>query len=262
MYHFTKRILDILMSFISLIVLSPLLLFLALLVRTKLGSPIIFKQKRVGQYNKIFTLYKFRSMENMYQCNGDPECDELRMTKLGIFLRRTSLDELPQLLNIFLGHMSFIGPRPKQVFETLLMKETQFVYRTCIRPGLTSWSIINGRANLRADKALLYDLEHIKKESFFLDLQIIFKTIGVVINGSGITTEGYVTFKPINEFLIENNIKTLEEIEKLRLEAAAIVSRNTKLIIPGLTKKDFKEKRREIRQCDIKYITDQSIVWK
>ena len=127
---------DFVFSLLTIIVFGPLLIVIAILIRINLGGPVLFKQKRVGRYNKIFTLYKFRSMKIAYDEKGELLPDEQRLTKFGIFLRRTSLDELPQLFNILFGHMTIIGPRPKTIFETLLMRDTKFVYRAAIKPAL------------------------------------------------------------------------------------------------------------------------------
>ena len=261
MYRPIKRTLDFVLSLIGIIVLSPVLIILTILVRVNLGKPVIFKQKRVGRYNKIFTLYKFRTMRTIYDEKGNLLPDEMRMTKFGTFLRRTSLDELPQLFNIFFGDMTIIGPRPKQIFETVLMKDTKYVYRMAIKPGLSSWSVIHGRNNLRIDRALNYDFEHVVRYSVWLDIKIFFKTIKVVIKGSGINTEGYVTFQPISDFLIENNIKTPEEVAKLKVEADKIEKQNLKYVPLGVTKKEFKEKRREIQKNKKLYNSNQPTTW-
>lgn len=261
MYRPIKRTLDFLLSFLGILILSPILITLTILVRVNLGAPIIFKQKRVGRYNKIFTLYKFRSMRTIYDENGVLLPDEERMTKFGTFLRRTSLDELPQLFNILFGDMTIIGPRPKQIFETLLMKDTKYVYRMAIKPGLSSWSVIHGRNNLRVDRALTYDFEHVIRYSVLLDIKIFFKTIGVVIKGSGISTEGYATFQPISEFLVLNNIKSKEEVEKIRLEAVAVEKSDIKVVPMGITKQQFKQKRREIQKARKTYNAKEPITW-
>lgn len=261
MYRPIKRTLDFVLSLLAIIILSPLLLFIAILVRLKLGGPVLFKQKRVGRYNTIFNLYKFRSMKNANDEKGELLPDEQRLTKFGIFLRRTSLDELPQLFNILFGKMTIIGPRPKTIFETLLMKDTKFVYRAAIKPGLSSWSVIHGRNNMPNDKALMYDFEHVIKFSAWLDTKIFFKTIGLVLRGSGINTDGHATFLHLSDFLIEKKIKTPEEIEKVRQEAIIIEKENMKVVPMGIIKEDFKAKRREIQKKRKSYTPNQVITW-
>lgn len=261
MYRFIKRMIDIVGSLVILILLSPLLLVIALLVRINLGGPVLFKQKRVGRYNKIFKLYKFRSMRTIYDEEGNLLPDKMRMTRFGTFLRKTSLDELPQLINILKGDMTVIGPRPRVIYETMLMKDTKFIYRMAIKPGLSSWSVIHGRNNMRIDQALAYDFEHVIRYSFFLDVKIFFKTIGVVLKRSGINAEGYVTAKPISVFLIENNIKTPEEIEAIRLEAKKIEESDLKVLPLGITKQDFKNKRKHIKNFRKSLDPQKAITW-
>lgn len=261
MYRPLKRILDVVISLTSIILLLPLFLFMTIIIKTTIPGSVLFKQKRVGQYNTIFTLYKFRSMKEVYDEGGNIEKDEKRLTKFGIFIRRTSLDELPQLFNILLGHMSFVGPRPKQISETLLMKDTRLVFRTAIKPGLTSWSIVNGRSKLRPDIALEYDLEHVEKDSLWFDIKIFFNTFKIVINGSGVTTEGYATFQPIGEFLILNKIKATDEVKTINKEAETINKENLKYLSMNITKKDFIAKRRELQKTRAKHDYNQPITW-
>lgn len=261
MYQSIKRILDFILSLLAIIVLSPLLLVLAILVRINLGAPVLFKQKRVGRYNKIFKLYKFRSMRMIYDKDGNLLPDEKRMTKFGAFLRRSSLDELPQLFNILFGQMTIIGPRPRMIYETMLMKDTKFIYRMAIKPGLSSWSVIHGRNNMRIDQALAYDFEHVIRYSFLLDVKIFFKTIAVVLKRSGINTEGYVTTKPISEFLIENKIKTPEEIEEIKTESKKIDESNEKFLPLGITKEDFINKRKKIKKFRESFDPQKAITW-
>jgi hypothetical protein len=157
--------------------------------------------------------------------------------------------------------MTIIGPRPKTIFETLLMKDTKFVYRAAIKPGLSSWSVIHGRNNMPNDKALMYDFEHVIKFSAWLDTKIFFKTIGLVLRGSGINTDGHATFLHLSDFLIEKKIKTPEEIEKVRQEAIIIEKENMKVVPMGIIKEDFKAKRREIQKKRKSYTPNQVITW-
>lgn len=261
MYRPIKRFLDFLLSLIGVIVLAPLFIVVAIIIRINLGHPVIFKQKRVGRYNKVFNLYKFRSMKIAYDEKGDLLPDEQRLTKFGIFLRRTSIDELPQLFNILLGDMTIIGPRPKTIFETLLMKDTKYVYRAAIKPGLSSWSVIHGRNNMRNDRALAYDFEHVVRFSFFLDVKIFFKTIGLVLRGSGINTEGYATFLHISDFLVENKLRTQHEVDQIRKEAFQVEIDKLKYVPMGISKQDFKNKRKEMKKWRKTYNSNQPITW-
>lgn len=142
-----KRPLDFIMALVGLVVLSPVLLIIAVLVRIKLGSPVIFKQPRPGLNEKIFTLYKFRTMTDERDENGEPLPDEVRLTPFGKWLRSTSLDELPELWNILRGDMSFVGPRPQLVRDMVFMTPEQR-RRHVVRPGLTGWAQVNGRNNI------------------------------------------------------------------------------------------------------------------
>jgi lipopolysaccharide/colanic/teichoic acid biosynthesis glycosyltransferase len=261
MYRPIKRFLDFLLSLIGIIVLSPVFIVVAIIVRINLGHPVIFKQKRVGRYNKIFNLYKFRSMKIAYNEKGELLPDEERLTKFGLFLRKTSLDELPQLFNILFGDMTIIGPRPRVIFETLLMKDTKFVYRAAIKPGLSSWSVIHGRNNMRIDQALTYDFEHVVRFSFLLDVKIFFKTIILVLKRTGISPEGYLTARPISEFLIDNKIKTPEEVVKAKQESFDIERTNLKYVPMGISKQDFKNKRKEMKKWRKTYDSNQPITW-
>ena len=177
---YIKRILDFILSLIALIVLSPVLLVVAILVRIKLGSPIIFKQQRPGKDEKIFTLYKFRTMTDKRDIDGNLLPDEYRLTKFGKFLRSTSLDELPELINIIKGDMAIVGPRPLLV-EYLPYYTEEEKHRHDVRPGLTGLAQVNGRNLLEWDERLKKDLEYINSISVKNDLFIIFRTIINVI---------------------------------------------------------------------------------
>ncbi len=174
--YFFKRLFDILISGMGLIVISPVLLVLAVLIRIKLGSPIIFKQERPGLNEKIFTLKKFRTMTDERDENGNLLPDAQRLTKFGRFLRSTSLDELPELWNIFCGDMSLIGPRPLLIsYLPYYTKREQL--RHTVRPGLTGLAQISGRNLLEWDKRLEKDAEYVENLSFGLDIKIFFLTI-------------------------------------------------------------------------------------
>ena len=173
---YIKRILDLILSLMALIVLMPLMIIIGILVRINLGSPIIFKQKRPGKNEKIFTLYKFRTMTDKRDIDGNLLPDEYRLTKFGNFLRSTSLDELPELINIIKGDMAIVGPRPLLV-EYLPYYTEEEKHRHDVRPGLTGLAQVNGRNAISWEEKLKYDTEYIKKISFYSDLKIIFKTI-------------------------------------------------------------------------------------
>lgn len=182
---FVKRFLDIFLSGMALIVLSPLLLVTAILVRVKLGSPVIFCQERPGRDEKIFKLHKFRSMSDARDENGNLLPDEIRLGKFGRNLRATSLDELPELWDIFRGKMSIVGPRPLLV-EYLPYYTGNERHRHDVRPGLTGLAQINGRNTLTWEQKFAYDLEYVQHISFITDLRILLGTVGKVLNRSGV----------------------------------------------------------------------------
>lgn len=181
---FFKRLLDIIISGIALIILSPVMVLLAILVRIKLGSPVIFSQERPGKNEKIFKLYKFRSMSNAKDENGELLPDEVRLTRFGKFLRSTSLDELPELLNILKGDMSLIGPRPLLI-RYLPWYTPKERHRHDVRPGLTGLAQVNGRNALGWEDRFAYDLAYVEHLTFLMDVKIIGKTIGKVLKRSG-----------------------------------------------------------------------------
>lgn len=174
-----KRLLDILLSLTGLIVLSPVILVVAILVRTKLGSPVIFKQKRPGYKEKIFTLRKFRTMTDERDENGELLPDSVRLTKFGNFLRKSSLDELPELWNILKGDMSVVGPRPLLVsYLPYYTKREQL--RHTVRPGLTGLAQVSGRNYIAWDDRLEKDVEYVENIGFLMDLKVFFWTIKAV----------------------------------------------------------------------------------
>ncbi|KAA9181152.1 sugar transferase [Enterococcus durans] len=184
---FGKRILDILLSGITLIVLSPIILIVGVLVRIKLGSPIIFKQERPGKSEKIFSMYKFRTMTDERDHNGEYLPDEIRLTKFGKMLRATSLDELPELWNILKGDMSIVGPRPLLVEYLPLYSEKQRK-RHNVRPGLTGLAQVNGRNAISWEEKFDLDVYYVDKISFFNDIIIIIQTYKKVIKKENINT--------------------------------------------------------------------------
>lgn len=185
---FIKRLLDIVISFTALVVLSPVLLIVAILVRTKLGSPIIFHQDRPGLNEKVFRLYKFRSMTDERDSDGELLPDAVRLTKFGSFLRKTSLDELPELWNIFKGDMSIVGPRPLLVGYLPYYTEEERV-RHSVKPGLTGLAQVNGRNYISWDKRLQKDIEYVNKMSLLMDVKIFWKTIAIVFEKENVAVE-------------------------------------------------------------------------
>jgi len=190
-----KRPLDFMFALITLIVLSPLLLIIAILVKINLGSPVIFKQKRPGLNEKIFTLYKFRTMTDKRDENGKLLPDSERLTSFGKFLRSTSLDELPELYNILKGDMSFVGPRPLLVEYLPLYNDFQR-RRHEVRPGLTGLAQVNGRNAISWEQKFKLDVEYVDNVSFIGDLKIIILTIKKVLVREGISSETSVTMEP------------------------------------------------------------------
>lgn len=183
---FFKRFLDIVLSGGALIVLSPVLLITAYFVKVKLGSPVLFTQDRPGKNEKIFKMYKFRSMSDARDKDGNLLPDDVRLTSFGRKLRSTSLDELPELFNIIKGDMSIIGPRPLLV-EYLPYYTEEERHRHDVRPGLSGWAQINGRNAIDSwEQRFKYDLEYVNKISFLFDFKIVFLTLIKVIKRSDI----------------------------------------------------------------------------
>jgi lipopolysaccharide/colanic/teichoic acid biosynthesis glycosyltransferase len=184
---YIKRLLDVLLSAVALIILSPILLIVAILVRIKLGSPVIFHQQRPGYKGKIFGLCKFRSMTDERDENGELKPDEIRLTKFGKALRSTSLDELPELWNILKGDMSLIGPRPLLVRYLERYNEHQ-LRRHEVRPGLTGLAQVNGRNTVSWEERFNYDVQYVDNVTFLGDCKIILKTVLTVFKREGISS--------------------------------------------------------------------------
>lgn len=199
---YVKRILDIVFSLFAIIVLSPVLLIVAILVRIKLGSPVIFKQQRPGKNEKIFMMYKFRTMTDARDENGRLLPDEIRLTKFGKRLRNTSLDELPELFNILKGDMSIVGPRPQLVRDMVFMSQ-EHRQRHTVLPGLSGLAQIRGRNAISWEKKLDSDLEYVEKLSFIMDVKIIFLTIyKAFIKQEGITDGDMATAEDYGDYLL------------------------------------------------------------
>ena len=184
--YFFKRLLDFILSLIAIVILSPVLLITAILVRIKLGSPVIFKQERPGKNEKIFTLYKFRTMTDEKDEEGNLLPDEIRLTKFGKLLRSTSLDELPELFNILKGDMSIVGPRPLLV-KYLPYYNDEVKHRHVVRPGLTGWAQCNGRNAISWEEKFDLDVYYVKHISFLFDIKTIIQTVRVVFKHENIT---------------------------------------------------------------------------
>ena len=191
---YIKRLLDFTLSLLALIILSPVLLVTAALVRIKLGSPIIFHQERPGKSEKIFRLYKFRSMTDERDENGNLLPDDQRLTRFGQILRSTSLDELPELWNILRGDMSIVGPRPLLVKYLPLYNEEQR-HRHDVRPGLTGWAQANGRNAISWEEKFKLDVWYVQHISFWVDVKVIFMTVKKVFCRDGISSETSVTME-------------------------------------------------------------------
>ncbi len=194
MYKCVKRFFDIVSSLIAIIILALPMMILAILIRVKLGGPVLFKQERPGKNGKIFTLIKFRTMTNQCDENGELLPDEVRLTKFGVFLRSTSLDELPELFNILKGDMSVIGPRPLLIQYLPRYNEHQ-AQRHLVSPGLTGWAQVNGRNAISWEQKFDYDVEYVKNMNLFFDIKIIFMTIINVIKKDGISSETSATME-------------------------------------------------------------------
>jgi len=175
-YSCGKRIFDLVLAILTLIAVSPILVAVALLVHVQLGRPVLFRQTRPGLHENIFTIFKFRTMINALDTDGKLLPDTERLTRLGYFLRKTSIDELPELINVLKGDMSLVGPRPL-FMEYLPYYTSRERLRHTIRPGITGLSQVNGRNYLQWDDRLEMDVQYVEKMSFFLDIKIIFKTI-------------------------------------------------------------------------------------
>ena len=201
---YIKRPMDFVLSLLAIIVLSPLILIIAILVKIKLGSPVLFKQQRPGMNEKIFTMYKFRTMTDERDENGNLLPDEVRLTKFGQFLRSTSLDELPELFNILKGDMSIIGPRPLLVEYLSLYNEHQ-KRRHEVKPGLTGLAQVNGRNAISWEQKFDLDVQYVDNVTFLGDLKIIFQTIKKVIIREGISSENAATMEPFRGNLKGND---------------------------------------------------------
>ena len=206
-----KRLLDIIISLTALILLSPILIIVAILVRCKLGSPVIFHQDRPGYHEKVFKLCKFRSMTDERDENGELLADEKRLTSFGKKLRETSLDELPELWNILKGDMSIVGPRPLLVKYLPLYNDFQR-QRHNVKPGLTGWAQVNGRNSVSWEKRFEMDVYYVEHISFLLDVKILFQTIAVVFKHSDINSSDSATMEAFHGTEMSAETKARSEL--------------------------------------------------
>lgn len=197
MRHFIKRLFDTISSAAGLIVISPPLVVLAVLVRLKLGSPILFRQQRPGLGGKAFVIYKFRTMTDQRDASGNLLPDEQRLPAFGRFLRSTSFDELPELLNVLKGDMSIVGPRPLMM-KYLERYSPEQARRHEVKPGITGWAQINGRNAISWEDKFKLDVWYVDNWTFWLDMKIIFNSVWMVIAREGITQQGRTT---MDEFM-------------------------------------------------------------
>ena len=195
--HAVKRAIDIVCSGIGLIVLSPILIIASILIRKNLGSPIFFTQDRIGKDGKVFKMIKFRTMLDATDKYGNQLPDEERLTSFGKLLRSTSIDELPELVNVFLGDMSLVGPRPLLV-EYKDLYSTEQWRRHEVRPGITGWAQVNGRNTLDWKSRFKLDVEYVDSFNLLMDVKILFMTVGKVLKRDGISQDGHVTMEKFN----------------------------------------------------------------
>jgi lipopolysaccharide/colanic/teichoic acid biosynthesis glycosyltransferase len=205
-----KRLFDILVSLSVLLIGAPVLLLLCLAVRINMGSPIFFRQERPGLKGEIFEIIKFRTMRDAFDEDGKPLPDAERLTKLGRLLRGTSLDELPELLNVLKGDMSLVGPRPLLVRYLPLYSPEQ-ARRHDVRPGITGLAQVRGRNALSWDEKFAFDIEYVDNHSLWFDIQILFETVRAVLKREGISHEGTVTMPRF-----EGSVGTDDQEEKAR----------------------------------------------
>ena len=220
---FFKRLIDILCSTAALLVFSWLYIIVALLVRVNLGSPVIFKQPRPGKDCKIFRLYKFRTMTDEKDENGNLLPDSVRLTKFGKFLRATSLDELPEAINILKGDMSVVGPRPQLVRDMVFFSDEQ-MKRQSVTPGLTGLAQVNGRNGITWEEKINYDLEYIKNVTFLGDCKIIFQTVWkAFVKSEGVSQDGMDTAEDFGDYLLRTGRVSEIDYSELQNKAQELI---------------------------------------
>lgn len=221
--RYIKRFLDIVLSGCALVVLSPVLLVVAILVRTKLGSPVIFCQERPGKNEKIFKMYKFRSMTDQRDENVELLPDEARLTRFGKILRSTSLDELPELWNIFKGDMSIVGPRPQLVRDMVFMTPEQRRRHT-VTPGLTGLAQVSGRNAISWEDKLAADLRYIRRITFWGDVKIVLLTVKKVFCREDISADGMDTAEDLGDYLLRTGKVSETEYQALQSESRELLA--------------------------------------
>ena len=192
--NYFKRLFDVFFSLLGLVIFAPIMLIVAVLVKIFLGAPIIFKQQRPGLCGKIFTMYKFRTMKDVYDVNGKLLSDADRLTKFGKFLRKSSVDELPELFNVLKNDMSLVGPRPLLV-EYLSRYNAEQAKRHDVKPGITGWLQVNGRNSLSWSEKFKLDVWYVENQSFLLDIKILWLTVAKVFKCDGISQQGQATME-------------------------------------------------------------------
>jgi lipopolysaccharide/colanic/teichoic acid biosynthesis glycosyltransferase len=219
-----KRILDSTISLIMIVILSPLFFIIAGLVGLTMGRPVIFKQLRPGIDEEFFYMYKFRTMTNERCKMGILLPDNERLTRFGRFLRASSLDEIPEFINVIKGDMSLVGPRPQLIKDLVFMNETQRK-RHFVKPGITGWAQINGRNAISWEQKLDLDIDYLRKISFSKDVQILFLTIKKVVSGENVSTEGLETAEDFGDYLLRTG-KISEEYYAERVEEGRRIERS------------------------------------
>lgn len=219
---FFKRILDVILSGSALLVLSPVYLVLYILVRVKLGAPVFFTQPRPGLHGNVFNIYKFRTMTDARDEQGNLLPDEVRLTDFGKTLRSTSLDELPEIWNIFIGDMSIVGPRPQLVRDMVFFDENVMMRQSVI-PGLTGLAQICGRNNISWEEKFKYDLRYIQNISFLEDMRIIFRTVFKVVERDDINTDGMATAEDYGDYLLRIGKIDKQTYDEKQMEALNLI---------------------------------------
>lgn len=218
---FFKRVIDFICGMLVIVILWPLYIVLAVMVRIKLGSPVLFTQERPGKDEKIFKLYKFRTMTDERDENGKLLPDDKRITSFGLWLRRTSMDEIPEAFNIIRGEMSIVGPRPQLVRDMVFMSDIQR-QRHVVRQGLTGLAQVNGRNSITWEEKIAFDLKYIEKIKFLDDVSLIFKTVGKVLKRADINRAGTVSDMDYGDYLLQKGTISKEEYDKRQKEAKEI----------------------------------------
>lgn len=223
-----KRLFDIICALAVFVFLWPIILILSLLVKTKLGSPILFKQVRPGKDGKLFTLYKFRSMTDEKDKDGNLLPDEIRLTKFGKWLRKTSLDEVPEAINILKGDMSVVGPRPFLVKDYVFFDE-KTMRRQSIKPGLTGLAQVNGRNGISWEDKFKYDLEYCDSISFYKDISLVIKTVfKAFFKKENIDREGFATDEDYGDYLLRTKQIDIKKFNLKISESKEFISKNGK----------------------------------